>query len=266
MRPMNSFIDTHTHLFCEEFNADRDAAVERAVAAGVGCLCLTSINRASLAPLLEMCNRHKGVCYPMIGLHPTDVDANYRDELQEMEKMLLADNRFIAVGEVGLDFYWSEEFRSEQFAAFDAQIGWAKKHSLPLVIHSRNAFKELADVMEKHRSAGLTGVFHCFSGDEAEAEALLSHEGFFLGVGGVLTYKNSTLRGVLASVPLERLVLETDAPYLTPVPHRGKRNESAYIPHIAAALAAVYGCTVEHVAQVTTENALRLFPKMAAGE
>jgi TatD DNase family protein len=263
---MNSFVDTHTHLFCEEFNADRDAAVERAVAAGVGRLCLPSINRASLAPLLEMCNRHKGVCYPMIGLHPTDVDANYREELQEMEKMLLASERFIAVGEVGLDFYWSEEFRSEQFEAFDAQIVWAKKHSLPLVIHSRNAFKELADVMEKHRSAGLTGVFHCFSGDEAEAEALLSHEGFFLGVGGVLTYKNSTLRGVLASVPLERLVLETDSPYLTPVPHRGKRNESAYIPHIAAALAAVYGCTVERVAQVTTENALRLFPKMAAGE
>ena len=263
---MNSFIDTHTHLFCEEFNADRDAAVERAVAAGVERLCLPSINRSSLAPLLEMCNRHKGVCYPMIGLHPTDVDANYCDELQEMEKMLLAEKRFIAVGEVGLDFYWSEEFRDEQFAALEAQIDWAKRYSLPLVIHSRNAFKELADVMENHRSAGLIGVFHCFSGNEAEAQVLLSHEGFFLGVGGVLTYKNSTLRNVLASVPLERLVLETDSPYLTPVPHRGKRNESAYVPHIAAALAAVYGCTVERVAQVTTENALRLFPKMAAGE
>ena len=124
---MNSFIDTHTHLFCEEFDADRDAAVERAVAAGVERLCLPSINRSSLAPLLEMCNRHKGVCYPMIGLHPTDVDANYCDELQEMEKMLLAEKRFIAVGEVGLDFYWSEEFRDEQFAALEAQIDWAKR-------------------------------------------------------------------------------------------------------------------------------------------
>ena len=263
---MNRFVDTHTHLFCEEFDGDRDAAVERALAAGVGQLCLPAINASSLAPLLALCGRYPGVCYPMAGLHPTDVGVDYEAQLATIKEAVFSDDRFIAVGEVGLDFYWSEEFRSEQFAAFDAQIGWAKKHSLPLVIHSRNAFKELADVMEKHRSAGLTGVFHCFSGDEAEAEALLSHEGFFLGVGGVLTYKNSTLRGVLASVPLERLVLETDAPYLTPVPHRGKRNESAYIPHIAAALAAVYGCTVEHVAQVTTENALRLFPKMAAGE
>ncbi len=259
---MNKFVDTHTHLFCEEFRDDVDAAVSRAVEAGVERLCLPSIKLETLPALLSVCERHPGVCYPMIGLHPTDVTLDYKAELDAMEKMLRADDRFIAVGEVGLDFYWSEEFRFEQYVAFEAQIAWAEEFSLPLVIHSRKAFEKLFDAMERHRSAGLTGVFHCFSGDEAEAKALLSHEGFYLGVGGVLTYKNSNLRDVLAKVPLERVVLETDSPYLAPVPHRGKRNESAYIPHIAEALASVYGCSVEHVAQVTTENALSLFPKI----
>lgn len=259
---MNKFIDTHTHLFCEEFCEDVDAAIARAVDAGVERLCLPCIKLETLPALLSLCERHPGICYPMIGLHPTDVTPDYKAELDVMEKILRADNRFIAVGEVGLDFYWSEEFRKEQFEAFEAQIAWAKEYSLPLVIHSRSAFKELSEVMEEHRSAGLMGVFHCFSGDETEAQALLSHEGFYLGVGGVLTYKKSNLRDVLSTVPLERVVLETDSPYLAPVPHRGKRNESSYIPHIAEALAAVYGCTVERVAQVTTENALSLFPKI----
>ena len=258
---MNNYIDTHTHLFCEEFDGDREAAVARAVEAGVGRLCLPSINKASLAPLFAMCDKYKGVCYPMVGLHPTDVATDYKEQLAVMREFL-ADNRVIAVGEVGLDFYWSEEFRAEQYEAFETQIGWARDTNLPLAIHSRNAFKELVDIMEKYRGAGLCGVFHCFSGTEEEAEALLAHEGFFLGIGGVLTYKNSTLPRVLAGVPLERLVLETDSPYLAPVPRRGKRNESAYIPYIAEALSRIYGCTPERVAEVTTENALRLFPKI----
>ena len=259
---MSSFVDTHTHLFCEEFDTDRAAAVERAVAAGVTRLCLPAINRASVPALLAMCDEFPGICYPMIGLHPTDVAHDYKEELFEIERMLVADDRFVAVGEVGLDFYWSEEFRSEQIDAFEAQIGWARRAGLPLVIHSRNAFKELSDVMENHRSDALSGVFHCFSGNEEEAAELLSHEGFFLGIGGVLTYKKSPLPQVLSNVPLERIVLETDSPYLPPVPYRGKRNESAYIPYIAEKLAQIYGCTVEYVAEVTTQNALRLFPKI----
>lgn len=266
MQQMIEFVDTHTHLFCKEFDEDRAAVVERALAAGVRRLCLPSINAETLPSLMAMCDSHPGVCYPMIGLHPTDVTADYSCSLQRMEELLRSDKRFIAVGEVGLDFYWSDEFRREQFDAFEAQIEWARNMCLPLVIHSRNAFNELADVMEKHCSAGLRGVFHCFSGSADEAARLLSYEGFFLGIGGVLTYKKSTLPAVLANVPLERIVLETDSPYLSPVPFRGKRNESAYIPYIAAVLADIYGCTAEYVAEITTANAMRLFPKLCDNE
>ncbi len=263
---MSRFVDTHTHLFCTEFDEDRASVVERAIAAGVTRLCLPSIDAETLPSLLRMCDEFPAVCYPMIGLHPTEVAADYETVLQGMEQQLQASNRFIAVGEVGLDFYWSEEFREQQISAFEAQIGWAKRAGLPLAIHSRNAFKELVEVMDKHRSAGLQGVFHCFSGSDEEAEKLLSYDGFFLGVGGVLTYKKSTLPAVLASVPLERIVLETDSPYLSPVPFRGKRNESAFVPYIAQMLAQIYGCSVERVAEVTTQNALRLFPKLKKDE
>ena len=259
---MNRFVDTHTHLFCEEFDGDRDATVERALVAGVGQLCLPAINSSSLAPLLALCERHPGVCYPMAGLHPTDVGADYEAQLATIKEAVFSDDRFIAVGEVGLDFYWSEEFREEQYSAFEAQMGWARDAGLPLAIHSRNAFKELYDIMEKYRGSGLRGVFHCFSGNGEEAAALLSHDGFYLGVGGVLTYKKSLLPQVLESVPLERIVLETDSPYLAPVPFRGKRNESAYLPYIAEALAGIYNCSVAHVADVTTANARSLFHKL----
>ncbi len=263
---MIKFVDTHTHLFCKEFDEDRAAVVERALSAGVGRLCLPSINVETLPALLAMCDSYPGICHPMMGLHPTDVTADYRCSLVQMERILKSDKRFIAVGEVGLDFYWSDEFRAEQFDAFETQIGWARNMDKPLVIHSRNAFKELVEVMEKYRSAGLRGVFHCFSGSADEAAALLSYDGFFLGIGGVLTYKKSVLPSALAGVPLERIILETDSPYLPPVPFRGKRNESAYIPYIAAVLAEIYGCSVERVAEVTTANALRLFPKLYDNE
>ena len=169
---------------------------------------------------------------------------------------------YIAVGEVGLDFYWDDTRKKEQLDAFDTQIAWAAELGLPLAIHSRSAFNELYDMMEAHRSKGLTGVFHCFSGSEEEARKLLSFDGFYLGIGGVATYKKSTLPSVLKNVPLERIVLETDSPYLPPVPFRGKRNESSYVPYIAEFLAGVYGCTVHDVARITTSNANNLFPKL----
>ena len=260
---MIEFVDTHTHLFTTEFDTDRAAAVNRAIDAGVSKLCLPAINEESLKPLLEMCDAFPGVCYPMIGLHPTELGDDYNSVLDVMYNRLKTDDRFIAVGEVGLDFYWDDTKKREQKDVFSSLIEWALEMDLPLAIHSRSAFDELYDIMDSYRGRGLRGVFHCFSGNDDEACKLLSFDGFYLGIGGVVTYKKSTLPDVLQSVPLERVVLETDSPYLAPVPKRGKRNESAYVPHIADFLSGVYSCSVEQVAAVTTENAHELFPKIA---
>ncbi len=260
---MNNFVDTHTHLFVAEFDADRDAAVQRALQAGVAKLCLPCIDAASIAPINAMCEKYPDVCYPMIGLHPTDVGDDYRGQLQAMQELLNARNRYIAIGEVGLDFYWDDSRKQEQFDAFRTQISWAVQYDLPLVIHSRNAFFDLYSIMEEHRTCNLRGIFHCFSGTADEAAKLLSFENLMLGIGGVLTYKKSTLPQVLAdAVPLERIVLETDSPYLPPVPYRGKRNESAYIPEIAKFLASLYGVDIGEVARATTANAQKLFPSI----
>lgn len=256
-------IDTHTHLFVEEFDDDRDAAVQRAAQAGVSRLCLPCITEQSIAPMMDMCRRHPDMCRPMIGLHPTEVDDRYIARLDAMRALLVGECPFIAVGEVGLDFYWDDSRKAQQTDAFERQMEWARDMCLPLVIHSRNAFEELCAAMERHHGDALTGVFHCFTGTRDEARRLLAHEGFMLGIGGVLTYKKSTLPDVLAStVPLDRIVLETDSPYLAPVPHRGKRNESAYIVRTAEFLAGVYGVDADTVARITTENARRVFPKI----
>lgn len=259
---MIEFIDTHTHLFEPEFNEDRDAAVQRALDAGVRTLCLPCINYGSIERVQNMCSRYAGTCYGMVGLHPTEVGDGYLAVLDKMYSLLKNDNSVIAIGEVGLDFYWDDKHRKEQIDAFSCQIDWAEETGLPLAIHSRSAFEELYATMDSRRGKGLGGVFHCFSGTAEEAKKLLSFDGFYLGIGGVLTYKNSTLPQALKDVPLERIVLETDSPYLSPVPHRGKRNESAYIPCVAAALATLYGTSIEEVARVTTANARRLFPKL----
>lgn len=259
---MIEFIDTHTHLFEPEFAEDREAVVRRAVEAGVKTLCLPCITEASLSRMEEMCAGFPGICYPMIGLHPTELGDDYQAVLDRMYKELKGNDGYIAVGEVGLDLYWDVTRKNEQLDAFRQQIEWAAETGLPLAIHSRNAFDDLYKVMDDNRSKGLTGVFHCFSGDAEEARKLLSFDGFYLGIGGVVTYRKSTLPSVLADVPLERVVLETDSPYLAPVPRRGKRNESSYIPFVAQKLAEIYGCSVDEVAAVTTDNARRLFPKI----
>ncbi len=260
---MIEFVDTHTHLFTTEFDADRVDVVQRAVDAGVRTLCLPAINEESLPSLMAMCDIFPSVCHPMIGLHPTELGDDYESALDRMHNLLKSDDRFVAIGEVGLDFYWDDTKKREQEEVFRRQIEWALETGLPLAIHSRSAFDELYAIMDCYRGRGLTGVFHCFSGTDEEAKKLLSFDGFYLGIGGVVTYKKSTLPDVLKSVPLERLVLETDSPYLAPVPKRGKRNESAYVPYVAEFLAGVYGCSVERVAEVTTANARELFPKIA---
>lgn len=259
---MIEFVDTHAHLFTTEFDADRVETVQRAIDAGVSTLCLPAINAESLKPLLDMCDSFPGVCYPMIGLHPTELGDDYDSVLDRMYSLLKSDDRFVAIGEVGLDFYWDDTKKREQKDVFCRQIEWALEMGLPLAIHSRSAFDELYAIMDSYRGRGLRGVFHCFSGSEDEACKLLSFDGFYLGIGGVVTYKKSILPEVLKSVPLERVVLETDSPYLAPVPKRGKRNESAYVPHIADFLSGLYGCSVEQIAAVTTGNAKTLFPKI----
>lgn len=260
---MIEFVDTHTHLFVTEFDTDRFEAVQRAVDAGVSTLCLPAINEESLNPLMAICDAFPGVCQPMIGLHPTELGDDYDFVLDRMYNLLKSDDRFIAIGEVGLDFYWDDTKKREQEEAFRRQVEWALETRLPLAIHSRSAFDELYEIMDSYRGCGLRGVFHCFSGSDDEACKLLSFDGFYLGIGGVVTYKKSTLPDVLKSVPLERIVLETDSPYLAPVPKRGKRNESAYVPYIADFLSGVYACPVERIAEVTTGNARNLFPKIA---
>lgn len=256
---MNKFVDTHTHLFVQEFEEDRAAAVQRAIDAGVNKLCLPSITADSIAPIEAMCREYPGVCYAMAGLHPTEVGDDYKEQLAVIKKHLDENKNIIAVGEVGIDLYWDDTRRGEQIVAFETQIAWARERALPLVIHSRNAFDCLYESMQRCRCSELTGVFHCFSGTKEHADLLMKLEGFMFGIGGVVTYKKSDLPEVLSYIPLERIVLETDSPYLAPVPRRGKRNESSYIPFIAARLAEIYNTTIEHVAEVTTANAIRLF-------
>ena len=252
------FIDTHTHIDGEEFRYDLDLVVQRAITAGALKLFVPGINLTSIATVRDVCQRFPGYCYGMIGLHPEDVKADFNEVLDAMEAQLQGD--WIAIGEVGLDYYWSREFEKEQLSAFERQVKWSIDTSLPLMIHCRKAQNEMVKVLHKYEGSLPGGVFHCFTGNELEARELLSFDGFCLGIGGVLTFKKSKLPETLANaVPLDRIVLETDAPYMAPVPHRGERNESAYIVDIIEKMAECYGVTAEEVAQVTTDNAQRIF-------
>lgn len=252
-------IDTHSHIYGPEFDDDREDVIRRAKDAGVECILLPNINSESIRPMLELCRQYPGYCFPMMGLHPEDVRDDYEDVLASMWQELQAPHPYIAIGEVGLDFYWDETWREQQLDAFERQVCWARDLHLPLVIHCRKAHRELVDIMERHRDERLTGVFHCFGGSADEASELLSFPGFVLGIGGVLTYKKSTLPEALRDVPLERVVIETDAPYLAPVPHRGKRNESAFSLHTLQRLATLYDRTPEEVDNMTSETAKRIF-------
>ncbi len=252
--------DTHSHIYLTEFDDDRDAVVQRARQAGVDKILLPNINEETIAPMLALCSQQPDYCFPMMGLHPEDIREDYQEVLSRMYALLQDNaNPYIAVGEVGLDFYWDTTYKKQQTDALAQQVEWAAALDLPLVIHSRNAHKELVDVMKAYRGEPLRGIFHCFSGTLDEARELLSFEGFALGIGGVLTYKKSTLPEVVRELPLERMVMETDSPYLAPVPHRGKRNESAYIVHIFQRIAQEKSVSVEYVSQVTDKTVQRIF-------
>lgn len=259
-------IDTHSHIYGSEFDEDRDEVIQRAKEAGVRKILLPNINGQTVSAMMSLCQSHPGYCFPMIGLHPTDIEDDYLSVLSDMHQHLSQpEHLFVAVGEVGLDFYWDDTRREEQLEVFDTQIAWARDFRLPLMIHSRSAHSELIEMMNKHADEGLSGVFHCFGGDEDEARELLSYENFVLGIGGVVTYKKSTLPEVLREVvPLGRIVLETDSPYLAPVPNRGKRNESSFVLHVAQKLAEIYQLPVSEIIAVTSDNANRIFPRMGA--
>ena len=257
------FIDTHAHIDGEEFDLDRDEMVARARDAGAKAILVPAINMEGLENMRSVVKSYPGFAYAMIGLHPEDVRSDWREVIAEMRRIQEASpTEFIAIGEVGLDFYWSREYEREQMECFEEQVRWAIEVRLPLVIHCRKAQNELVAILKKYRSQLCGGIFHCFAGNEKEAAELLAFDGFFIGVGGVLTFKKSHLPEVLPSIPLDRLVCETDAPYMAPVPMRGKRNESAFIPYVIERMAEAYRTTADEVARRTTANARRLFTSL----
>ena len=253
---MLSFIDTHCHLDGEEFAADRDEVVARAREAGVSKILIPGIDLKSCQSVLDVCRQYPSCCYPMLGLHPEEVRADWREVLAAIAPAAAG---AIAIGEVGLDFYWSREFEQEQLLAFEEQVRWSVETRLPLMIHCRKAQNEMVTILKKYRDDLPGGVFHCFTGNEIEARELLQFDRFVLGIGGVLTFKKSNLPQTLAVVPLSRIVLETDAPYMAPVPHRGQRNEPAFVLEVLRKLAAVYGVSEEQVCQQTNANVARVF-------
>ena len=261
-------IDTHAHLDGEEFAEDISEVIQRAKDVGVEKIFLPNVNEDTLQPIIRLCAAYPGYLYPMIGLHPEEVNPTNIDvdaTLNAMESMLENHdlmNSCVAIGEVGLDLYWDQTYKEKQIEVFERQITWAIKYHLPLMIHARNAHAELVEIISKYQQHNLTGVFHCFTGTEEEATQLLSFSGFALGIGGVLTFKKSKLPEVLKSaVPLSRIVLETDSPYMAPVPHRGKRNESAFVRLVAEKLAEIYHVTLQEVEHQTNLTVARIFPQ-----
>lgn len=252
-------VDSHSHLFLEEFSEDLPEVMERARKAGVTHIFMPNIDSTTIEPLLKVCASYKDLCYPMIGLHPTSVREDFRQELEVVHRYLKGEVLFVAVGEIGMDLYWDKTFLKEQTIAFRQQVEWALEYRLPVVIHCREAFEYIYKVLIDYKDSSLTGIFHSFTGTLDEAERILDFPGFCLGINGVVTFKKSALPAVLAQVPLDRIVLETDSPYLTPVPNRGKRNESAYVKDTLVKVAEVYGRTMEEVSEATSENALKVF-------
>lgn len=251
------YADTHTHLYLEEFEADRRIVVERAISAGVTHLFLPNIDGTSVHPMLALCDEFPDNCFPMIGLHPTSVKENYMDGLAAIECWLM-DRKFYGIGECGIDLYWDKTFAREQEYVFRHHIDLARAYKLPLIVHIRESFNEVIRILKDVNKPDLHGIFHCFSGSIEQARQAIGF-GFSLGLGGVISFKNNKMQETLKLVDLKHLVLETDAPFLAPMPYRGKRNEPAYIPLIAEKLAGIKGISLEEVAEATTANAMKIF-------
>lgn len=260
---MITLTDTHAHLYASEFDADRTEMMKRAFQLGIKRFFLPNIDEESIVPLLQMMKDYPEQCFGMMGLHPCSVRENVDEQLHTIEEALNA-NSFIAIGEIGIDLYWDKSFFEQQKKAFKIQCLWALDRNLPIVIHCRNAMQEIIQLLDElkastpYKQHNFKGIFHCFSGNNDEAKKLIDY-GFYLGIGGVLTYKNSGLDKAIDDISLEHLVLETDAPYLAPVPMRGKRNESSFLRHIAEKLAELKQCSLFEVAEITTKNSIHIF-------
>lgn len=252
-----NLIDTHTHLYATEFDNDRAEMIQRAENEGVVRMYLPAIDSSTHESMLQLEKSKPGTCLAMMGLHPCSVKENFRQEL-DIVRNYLEQRKFAAVGEIGLDFYWDRSFDDQQYEALKIQAEWAIEFNLPVVIHSRESVQQCIDVLTEYKNKGIRGIFHCFSGGAEIANQIIDL-GFYLGIGGVLTYKNSGLAETLKNIDLAHVVLETDAPYLTPVPFRGKRNESSYLKYVVQKLAEVKSMGVEEVAEITTANAQKIF-------
>ncbi|MEX0811841.1 MAG: TatD family hydrolase [Chitinophagales bacterium] len=255
--------DTHTHIYAEQFDEDRDTVIQSAIDQGIDRLFMPNIDSGSIEAMLAVAKKFPDNCFPMMGVHPCSVTENWKEELEIARKYLFdqKDIDFCAVGEIGLDYYWDTSFKAIQKEAFREQIKWAKQLKLPIVIHVRDSFDDAIEIVEAINDENLSGVFHCFSGTKAEAERIIALEGFYIGLGGVLTFKNSKLREEIKDISLEHIVLETDSPYLAPSPHRGKRNESAYVALVAEKLAEVKELDIATIAEFTNRNSKHLFNK-----
>ncbi|WKK66901.1 TatD family hydrolase [Lutimonas zeaxanthinifaciens] len=249
--------DTHTHLYVEQFDDDRTEVIEKAISMGIKRFFIPAIDASYYSRMYELEQSFPENIFLMAGLHPTHVKKDYLRELSEVEKQL-DNHKFYAIGEIGIDLYWDRTHLKEQVEAFQIQISWAKKRNLPIVIHCREAFDEIFDVLDQVNDENLTGIFHCFTGNREQAEKVLSY-GFKMGIGGVVTFRNGGLDKFIGEIPLEHIVLETDSPYLAPTPFRGKRNESSYLMNILDKLADIYGCSTEKIAQITTHNSKEIF-------
>lgn len=254
---INRFIDTHTHLYDEQFDNDRSIIIDKAIELGVSKMYLPNCDHTTIEPMMAMVERWPQHCFPMMGVHPCYIKENYKEELKIAEEWLTK-TTFSAIGEIGLDYYWDKTFIPEQKEAFNLQMDWALQLNLPIVIHTRDSLQDGIDMVRARQNGNLKGIFHCFGGTLEEARQIIDL-GFYLGIGGVSTFKKSTLPEILNEISLQHLVLETDAPYLAPVPYRGKRNESSYIPLIGMKIAEIKKCSVAEVAEITTQNAELIF-------
>ncbi len=261
---MEYWIDTHAHIYMDKFDEDLDEVIQRSQTTGVRKIVLPNIDLESLERVKKLSSLYPEVCFPTVGLHPCDVKSDYVEVLKEMKHQAFQpeeffDRKIYAIGETGLDYYWDITFKEEQKQALTIQIGWAKELGLPIILHTRNSIQDTIDLVRENYDENLKGVFHCFSGTLDEAKQILELDNFYLGVDGPLTYKKSQLPDIFKEIPLERILLETDSPFLPPVPYRGKRNESSYLPIIGQMLADVKQCSLDNIRIQTTENAERLF-------
>ena len=254
-------IDTHSHIYAEEFDSDRAEVIARAKAAGITKIILPNVDSESLPRMLQLESEYPGYCFAAIGLHPTSVKENYAEELAIVKKELER-REYVAIGEIGIDLYWDKSFLKEQIQVFVQQIEWALEYNLPVIIHVRDSFSETMQVLEQFRGKGLEGVFHSFTGTIDQAREIIDFGGFYIGINGIVTFKNSGLDAVVEQIDAQYLLLETDAPYLTPAPFRGKRNESEYLTLVATKLANTLNMNFNQLTKITTENAYKLFKKL----